>query len=237
MESSFENDKSSSDSDVSFGSSEEEESFDDEDIEIEARNNNDLELDIVDDASTVNDGPEEVVNEAEGTETRKGLVWKETKLFPPDRRRSDVWKFGGFAKDEGGNLIKDKVICSLCGKKIHYANSPTNFRTHLIDKHGSNVKSVFDKSNNQSNSNQPKITLFGKSTNTKKYKSDHPKQVKFRKYLQRWIIKQKRPLRICEDEGFRNIMELADNQLSVPSRRTITNDIKSLFKLKRKEIK
>ena len=40
------------------------------------------------------------------------LVWKEDKLFPPDKRSnvSTVWKHGGFKKDDNGKLIKDKVI-------------------------------------------------------------------------------------------------------------------------------
>ena len=231
MESSSESDKSSSSSDESFDT--EEESFDDDEVGIEASNNNDSEKEIVNNV-VVDVEKEENETEVESIEVQKELVWKDTKLFPPERSKSDVWKFGGFPKDENGKLLKERVICSICGKKIHYANSPTNFRTHLNDKHGSIVKSVFSKT---STTNQPKITMFGKSFTIKKYKGDHPKQRKFRKLVNKWIIKDKRSLGICEDVGFRDIIELADNQLSVPSRRTVTREIKSLFSQKRKETK
>ena len=224
-----ESDKLSSSSDESFDT---EESFDDDKVGIEASNNNDSEKEIVNNI-VVDAEHEENETEVESIEGQTELVWKDTKLFPPERSKSDVWKFGGFAKDQNGKLLKERVICSLCGKKIHYANSPTNFRTHLNDKHGSIVKSVY----NKTSTNQPKITMFGKSFIIKKYKGDHPKQKKFRQLLNKWIIKDKRSLGICEDIGFRDIMELADNQLSVPSRRTVTREIKSLFSKKRKETK
>ena len=134
MESSSESDKSSSSSDESFDT--EEESFDDDDeVGKEASNNNDSEKEIVNNV-VVDVEKEENETEVESIEVQKELVWKDTKLFPPERSKSDVWKFGGFAKDENGKLLKERVICSICGKKIHYANSPTNFRTHLNDKHG-----------------------------------------------------------------------------------------------------
>ena len=132
MESSSESDKSSSSSDESFDT--EEESFDDDDeVGKEASNNNDSEKEIVNNV-VVDVEKEENETEVESIEVQKELVWKDTKLFPPERSKSDVWKFGGFPKDENGKLLKERVICSICGKKIHYANSPTNFRIFILRK-------------------------------------------------------------------------------------------------------
>ena len=61
------------------------------------------------------------------------LVWKEDKLFPPEKRSntSTAWKHGGFKKDVNGKLIKTKVICSYCGAQLKYTSSPQNFMNHL----------------------------------------------------------------------------------------------------------
>ena len=177
-----------------------------------------------------------VNDDLECEEVTKDLHWKDIKLFPPEKNRSTVWKFGGFGKDDKGNLVKDKVVCSICGKKITQSGSPTNFKTHLIDKHGSIVQPVFDQvAGAGASKNQPKITLFSKSFTIKKYNNNHPKQKKCRKSLLNWTIRNKRPLGICEDSGFREVIEIADNQLCVPSRRTVSRDIQQFYLVKKKE--
>ena len=149
----------------------------------------------------------EKVNDDIDRDVAKDLSWKGAKLFPPEKNRSNIWKFSGFEKDDKGNLVKEKVICSICGKKISWTGSPTNFRTHLMDKHGSIVQPVFDPVSGAGASNkQPRITLFSKSFSIKKYKSNHPKQQKFRKSILNWTIRNKRPLGICEDSGFREVI-------------------------------
>ena len=50
-----------------------------------------------------------------------------------------------------------------------------------------------------------------------------------------WTIRNKRPLGICEDSGFREVIEIADNQLCVPSRRTVSRDIQQFYLVKKKE--
>ena len=228
----------SSQSDTSFSSTEE--SLDDsyeENEKDEGDTNNNEDVEAVPKSSTSSHVHEKSSDNNEGIETTnkdKELSWNDTKLFPPDKSRSNVWKFGGFIKDDKGKLVKEKVVCSLCGKKIPWSGSPTNFKTHLMDKHGSTVKPVFDEVPG-AGKNQPKITLFSQSYKIKKYKNDHPKQKKFRKFVRNWTIRDKRPLNICQDKGFRDIIDLADNQLCVPSRSTVTRDIRKLYLEKKKE--
>ena len=106
----------------------------------------------------------------------------------------------------------------------------------MIDKHGSIVQPVFDQvAGAGASKNQPKITLFSKSFTIKKYNNNHPKQKKCRKSLFNWTIRNKRPLGICEDSGFREVIEIADNQLCVPSRRTVSRDIQQFYLVKKKE--
>ena len=55
--------------------------------------------------------------------------WNGQRLFPPSRKiskPSKAWSFGGFVKNTMGLLVLDLTICSLCGKKQTYRNTPTN---------------------------------------------------------------------------------------------------------------
>ena len=101
MESSSESDKSSSSSDESFDT--EEESFDDDDeVGKEASNNNDSEKEIVNNV-VIDVEKEKNETEVESVEVQKELVWKDTKLFPPERIKSDVWNSVGTNSDFGMN--------------------------------------------------------------------------------------------------------------------------------------
>ena len=44
--------------------------------------------------------------------------WEGKRLFPPGRKNNEpskVWSFGGFIKDNKGQLMKEETICGLCG--------------------------------------------------------------------------------------------------------------------------
>ena len=64
----------------------------------------------------------------------------------------------------------------------------------------------------------------------KKYPSHHLKQRKFRKQLLNLVVKSKRPISIVEDKELVESYKIADPQLNVPSKQTMTRDIKKLFK-------
>ena len=63
-------------------------------------------------------------------------------LFPPEGLRkspnyvpSHVWQYGGFRKDEDGNLDKSKIFCGICGKGFNYFRSHNDLRGHLRYNH------------------------------------------------------------------------------------------------------
>ena len=122
-----------SDSDTSC-SDKSDESFEDEEND-DTNNNESVAIEPVEQSNDEANKTKEKVNDDIDRDVAKDLSWKGAKLFPPEKNRSNVWKFGGFEKDDKGNLVKEKVICSICGKKISWTGSPTNFRTHLMDKH------------------------------------------------------------------------------------------------------
>ena len=60
--------------------------------------------------------------------------WDGRRLFPPCRKNSKpskVWNFGGFFRDDYGQLMRNETVCGLCGLKIKYRQSPSNFLQHL----------------------------------------------------------------------------------------------------------
>ena len=66
--------------------------------------------------------------------------WEGKILFPPGRKNSKpskVWTFGGFIKDENGQLIKEETVCGLCGFKQKYRNTPSHLLQHLQASHSS----------------------------------------------------------------------------------------------------
>ena len=138
---------------------------------------------VVEEAETTKSKSSELNNNSNKTK----LFYKDIELFPPAKASSD----------ENGKLLKDKTVCSLCGKSVAYAGSPSNFASHLKDKH-SNIY----KKNNSEAVKQPKMDFFLKSKVSTKYKKGNPKQKKFRKACLDWVICDKRPLSIVTDSGF-----------------------------------
>ena len=163
------------------------------------------------------------------------LVWKEDKLFPPEKRSntSTAWKHGGFKKDVNGKLIKTKVICSYCGAQLKYTSSPQNFVNHLNSLHFEKVKDDND-DNESSAAGQSKISNFLIKRGDVKYKPNDPKQKRFRSDLTNWIIKYKRPFKVVADEGFGKMVTNLDAKIKVPSASTISRDIRGLYRKHRK---
>ena len=158
--------------------------------------------------------------------------WKNETLFPPERKRkatpSLVWKFGGF-KRVGGKL-SNMITCGLCGKSYKYENnSPGNFGNHIKIEHSEEWK----KADGGSKSCQTKMSDFAiKSSNiqVKKYPSNHPKQIRFRRTLIEWIIHSLRPFIIVEDRKFVELIEIADDKLHVVCADTLASDINKMYK-------
>ena len=97
-------------------------------------------------------------------------------LFPPPLHRdntennqvkiSDVWQFGGFCKDNLGNLLKSHIMCGVCGLKIKYYNNTTNFKHHLTKHHPIEFLNKFDEADDTESklveykTNEQKLTLY-----------------------------------------------------------------------------
>lgn len=193
---------------------------------------------VIEDLTNVEvDSSENVQNLVTENNNKLKLSWNGEELFPPQGSRgpktSKAWKHGGFKKDNKGNLIKDMVWCSYCGKSLKFLGSPSNLMDHINSRHMDIVIKQEDKDKN----NQPKMTdMFNKKfSKVEKYKLSHPKQAALKNNLYNWIVKDKRPLQIVEDTFFQKIIEDIDPKLSVPSRRTITRIIRGSYNEKKKQ--
>ena len=59
--------------------------------------------------------------------------WKD--IEDTQEKTSYVWQFGGFCKDDDGNILKSHIMCGMCGLKMNYYNNTTSFRHHLKNHH------------------------------------------------------------------------------------------------------
>ena len=168
--------------------------------------------------------------------TKDGPRWKNDKLYPPHNKRcsnvSQVWNFGGFRKKDNA-LDKSEIICGLCGKRIIYRNTPSNFSQHLQSEHVLEWEAHSKKSTSKE---QPKISDWASTgASTKPYNKNNMKQKKFRNQLSQWVIKNLRPISIVKDQEFVDLISIADPKLKVPSNTTLGRDITKKYNLKKKQ--
>lgn len=162
----------------------------------------------------------------------KAPSWNGERLFPPSRKiakPSKAWKFGGFRKTPAGFLVLDETICSLCGRKQKYRNSPTNLTQHLTAEHPLEFGGI-------KVDTEPKIKdFFPPKSEKTKYKFNHPRQKALRAKLVEWVLKSNRPLSVVEDEKLVEAFEIADEKFKMPKREAIRSDIIELHKKKKEE--
>ena len=85
---------------------------------------------------------------------------------------------------------------------------------------------------------QSLLTDFPKfSKPAAKYSQNNSKQRQFRSKLVEWIIDSSRPFDIVGDPKFKEMMNLIDPRLDIPSRYTVARDIHKLFVKKKREVK
>ena len=142
-----------------------------------------------------------------------------------------------------GKLQLSHAICGICGREVPFTNSPGNMKKHLTGHHKTQFEAVEKANDDQSkasSASQAKLTDFMNFSSSKtsvKYQASHPKQKKFRQLLVRWIVASKRSFSQVEDQGFIDILNLADSGLTVPSARTVSRDIDKVYKTKVQETK
>lgn len=67
-------------------------------------------------------------------------------LIVPETMKSPFWEYFGFPADNEGNIIsKETCICSICGQQLSYCQNTTNLRSHLRNKHKSELKMLAEK--------------------------------------------------------------------------------------------
>ena len=118
----------------------------------------------------------------------------ESDYFPPTtggKLKSEAWKHGGFKKDNKGILLKETVFCTHCSFSVKYCSSPTNLLRHIDKEHGDLVKEELDRPKLY----QSKVTDFPTTSLTavKKHPRDNQKQVNFKNFFIKWIIRSLRP--------------------------------------------
>ena len=85
---------------------------------------------------------------------------------------------------------------------------------------------------------QSLLTDFPKfSKPAAKYSQNNSKQRQFRSKLVEWIIDSSRPFDIVGDPKFKEMINLIDPRLDIPSRYTVARDIHKLFVKKKREVK
>ena len=168
---------------------------------------------------------------SKNTKTKPKLVWNETELFPVSNSTSFVWKHCGFQKVEG-KLDKTHTICSHCGNKLKYLNSPASMSNHLLHVHKITAEEPAP-------NKQPKITAFAcpNKSSVTKYKPNNPKQKAFSQAIIKWLVKSKRPLNVLKDEELVESVFIADPCLSLPNYRAARKSINALYEKKLKYFK
>ena len=82
------------------------------------------------------------------------------------------------------------------------------------------------------------VTLQQFSHLTQPFNNDHPKQQSMTKKLAKMICCDLQPLSVVENEGFRELLRVAEPRYVIPSRKTITNEIiPQFYEETRKQIK
>ena len=165
----------------------------------------------------------------------KGPMWDNKKLFPPSVKcKSRAWQFGGFIQDSSGQLLTKETICGICGKRQKYRNSPTNLDQHVQANHTFQYDTSGAGKGKES-IKEGKINDYFKSETSAKYKPNHPKQKAVRSKLCEWVVKSNRAIAEVEDSKLIEAFSIADPKIKLPTRHTVTRDIKKLYNKKRLE--
>ena len=107
-------------------------------------------------------------------------------------------------KDDKGRLLRDQMFCALCPKTFKYNQSPSALTDHLRHRHADKMLELESAKQSQS-----KLTdfRFTKADVQEKYKASHPKQKQFRSDVVDWVVKDKRPFAISDDQGLRKVVK------------------------------
>ena len=126
------------------------------------------------------------------------------------RKVSDVWNYFTKLSD------KKKAVCSICRKELAYLGGTTNLRDHLTSKHALHYYSADKKNESQKKTLDGFVTRSRCSDACSKNITDRVTEM---------IVKDLRPIRTVECEGFRNLMNYLEPGYVIPSRKQFAADI------------
>ena len=131
------------------------------------------------------------------------------------KKKSDVWKY--FVK------IEESVVeCKLCACKLSYRSSTSAMINHLSAKHPS-LKHPSAVAENKSR--QPTITGFVQP----KRRCDVTREGKITALITQMITQEMLPFSFVEAKAFRDLMEFVEPEYTVPSRRTATSRVETMY--------
>ncbi len=127
-----------------------------------------------------------------------------------NRKVSDVWSYFTKVAD------MKKAMCTICRKELAYLGRTTNLRDHLTSQHALCYNA--DKKNESK-----KKTLDRFIIRPAKCSDARMKNITDR--VTQMIVRDLRPIRVVECEGFRNLINYLEPGYIVPSRKQFTADI------------
>lgn len=154
--------------------------------------------------------------------------------------KSKVWKNFKKIDDSQGK-------CKLCLKTYQSKGNTKNYSFHLQRMHPDEFLTLDSKasSTDESSTDEPQIkegAPVSVSVNSEKkktqqvkiskvfkkkssYPTTHSRKIALDKALIQMIVKDFQPLRLVDDQGFRNFVELLDPKYQLPSRPTVSNSL------------
>ena len=147
----------------------------------------------------------------------------------PKGSKSKYWLYFGFRVDTEGKTDEKKVECKLCSKSIAYSRNTTNLKQHLEIHHPSEYRSLTGEGSGVtaggSIATQSTLEAFRPKP---KLPSGSKRAREITDALVQFIAKDMRPLSTVEGDGFRQFCCVLDPQYQVPSRKTVTTQLKDL---------
>lgn len=143
-----------------------------------------------------------------------------------------------FHKRSDGTIDKGKVICLLCKKEFAYHRSSSSLAYHINAKHPVESAAPANVSREDASSLVSHNKLF-RQTKLEESTLRMSKSAtdKLTNVIAKWIAMNCRPINIVEDEGLKEVLQTASNDLSyrLPCRTTVTNKISKMYDEEKKK--
>ena len=150
---------------------------------------------------------EEEQDEATGGDVETGTTTsEETFHYKGKRKVSDVWNYFVKKKEE------KKAQCKICGKQLAYHGGTSNLRDHLTNIHPVKYQGC---SSTSTSIEGPMDRMF----KTKCCSNARSKEITDK--IVNMIVRDTRPIRIVECEGFRELIHCLEPGFVMPSRQSI----------------